>query len=86
MSQKAEPVSSKADFGANEWLVDELYEQYLKDKNAVDPAWWEFFEGYKPGEGGDGSGAGAPDAAATPATAPAPTGAPTGAPSLVVSR
>ena len=40
----------RADFGANEWLVDELYEQYLKDKNAVDPAWWDFFEGYKPAE------------------------------------
>ena len=39
---------SRADFGANEWLVDELYEQYLKDKNAVDPAWWDFFEGYQP--------------------------------------
>ncbi|MBB2922956.1 multifunctional oxoglutarate decarboxylase/oxoglutarate dehydrogenase thiamine pyrophosphate-binding subunit/dihydrolipoyllysine-residue succinyltransferase subunit [Cellulomonas cellasea] len=73
MSQKAEPVSSKADFGANEWLVDELYEQYLKDKNAVDPAWWEFFEGYKPGEGGDGSGAGAP---AAPASTPAPAAPP----------
>jgi 2-oxoglutarate decarboxylase len=48
VSQKAEPDSNHADFGANEWLVDELYEQYLKDKDAVDPAWWEFFEGYRP--------------------------------------
>ncbi len=40
----------RAVFGANEWLVDELYEQYLKDKNAVDPAWWDFFEGYRPQE------------------------------------
>lgn len=38
---------NRADFGANAWLVDELYEQYLQDKNAVDPAWWEFFEGYR---------------------------------------
>ena len=35
VSQKAEPDSIRADFGANEWLVDELYEQYLKDKNAA---------------------------------------------------
>jgi hypothetical protein len=25
-----------ATFGPNEWLVDELYEQFLADKNAVD--------------------------------------------------
>ena len=30
-------------FGPNDWLVDELYQQYLVDKNSVDPAWWEFF-------------------------------------------
>ena len=39
---------ASSSFGANEWLVDELYQQYLKDKNAVDPAWWEFFEDYTP--------------------------------------
>ena len=46
----------RAVFGANEWLVDELYEQYLKDKNAVDPAWWDFFEGYRPAPSPDASG------------------------------
>jgi 2-oxoglutarate dehydrogenase E1 component len=35
-------------FGANEWLVDEIYEQYLHDKDAVDPAWWDFFADYRP--------------------------------------
>ena len=50
VTQKAEPDSTRADFGANEWLVDELYQQYLQDRNAVDPAWWDFFEGYKPEE------------------------------------
>lgn len=44
-------------FGANEWLVDELYEQYLKDKNAVDPAWWDFFADYRPAEGPVSKGA-----------------------------
>ncbi|MFZ9284018.1 MAG: multifunctional oxoglutarate decarboxylase/oxoglutarate dehydrogenase thiamine pyrophosphate-binding subunit/dihydrolipoyllysine-residue succinyltransferase subunit, partial [Candidatus Nanopelagicales bacterium] len=39
-----------AAFGANEWLVDEIYEQYLKDPNSVDPAWHEFFADYVPGE------------------------------------
>jgi len=76
VSQKAEPDSTRADFGANEWLVDELYEQYLQDKNAVDPAWWEFFEGYKPGEkpatrDGDGDGSPAPSPGANGKAAPA---------------
>ncbi|MEO7447887.1 MAG: hypothetical protein ABI336_06380, partial [Humibacillus sp.] len=35
-----------AAFGPNEWLVDELYERYLGDKNSVDKAWWEFFKDY----------------------------------------
>ncbi|MGZ4661975.1 MAG: 2-oxoglutarate dehydrogenase E1 subunit family protein, partial [Arthrobacter sp.] len=26
--------------GGNEWLVDERYEQYQQDKNAVDAKWW----------------------------------------------
>jgi 2-oxoglutarate dehydrogenase E1 component len=37
-------------FGPNEWLVDEIYEQFLTDRSSVDPAWWEFFEGYTPAE------------------------------------
>ncbi len=39
-----------ASFGPNEWLVDEIYEQYLTDRNQVDPAWWEFFADYSPTE------------------------------------
>ena len=42
------PESRVASFGPNEWLVDEIYEQFLADRNSVDPAWWEFFEGYTP--------------------------------------
>jgi len=48
VAQKADPASLRAEFGANEWLVDELYEQYQHDPSSVDPAWWEFFEGYRP--------------------------------------
>ncbi|MCW2903978.1 MAG: 2-oxoglutarate dehydrogenase, subunit [Streptosporangiaceae bacterium] len=39
---------SKADFGPNEWLVDELYQKYLEDPNSVDRAWWNFFADYQP--------------------------------------
>ncbi|WP_066948178.1 multifunctional oxoglutarate decarboxylase/oxoglutarate dehydrogenase thiamine pyrophosphate-binding subunit/dihydrolipoyllysine-residue succinyltransferase subunit [Streptomyces lushanensis] len=41
-----------AAFGANEWLVDEIYQQYLQDPNSVDRAWWDFFADYKPGAPG----------------------------------
>jgi len=45
-------VSGQANspFGANDWLVDELYQQYLDDKESVDPAWWDFFADYQPSE------------------------------------
>ncbi|MCX6425101.1 MAG: 2-oxo acid dehydrogenase subunit E2, partial [Actinobacteria bacterium] len=39
-----------ASFGPNEWLVDEIYQQFITDKSSVDPAWWEFFEGYSPSD------------------------------------
>ncbi|MGO1288249.1 MAG: 2-oxoglutarate dehydrogenase E1 subunit family protein, partial [Cellulosimicrobium funkei] len=62
-------------FGANEWLVDELYEQYLQDKNAVDPAWWDFFEDYRPAERSDADttsdAPAAPSNGSVPAAAPA---------------
>ncbi len=44
------PESRMVGFGPNEWLVDEIYEQFLTDRSSVDPAWWEFFEGYAPPE------------------------------------
>jgi multifunctional 2-oxoglutarate metabolism enzyme len=56
-----------AAFGPNEWLVDELYQQYLKDKNSVDKAWWEFFSDYQPSDVAVGNGA-----ATAPASASAP--------------
>ena len=37
------------DFGANAWLVDEMYKQYKEDKNSVDEAWWPILENYTPG-------------------------------------
>lgn len=37
---------SSGEFGANEWLVDEMYELYLKDKNLVDKTWWPVLESY----------------------------------------
>lgn len=31
------------EFGGNEWLVDELYEQYRQNRNSVDKKWWPLF-------------------------------------------
>src|SRR5438045_2699148 len=43
-----EPHAGQADFGANEWLVEELYQRYLADPGSVDRAWWSFFADYQP--------------------------------------
>ncbi|TDU23436.1 multifunctional oxoglutarate decarboxylase/oxoglutarate dehydrogenase thiamine pyrophosphate-binding subunit/dihydrolipoyllysine-residue succinyltransferase subunit [Arthrobacter sp. JUb115] len=53
------------EFGGNEWLVDELFEQYLVDKNSVDKKWWDIFE----------SLAAEKKAPAAPAAQPAPAAA-----------
>ncbi|MEU2347605.1 multifunctional oxoglutarate decarboxylase/oxoglutarate dehydrogenase thiamine pyrophosphate-binding subunit/dihydrolipoyllysine-residue succinyltransferase subunit [Modestobacter sp. NPDC049651] len=41
--------SPVAGFGTNEWLVEEMYQQYLADPKSVDQAWHEFFADYRPG-------------------------------------
>ncbi|MGH3693083.1 MAG: multifunctional oxoglutarate decarboxylase/oxoglutarate dehydrogenase thiamine pyrophosphate-binding subunit/dihydrolipoyllysine-residue succinyltransferase subunit [Pseudonocardiaceae bacterium] len=41
-----------AQFGPNEWLVEEMYEQFLADPSAVDSSWHEFFADYRPGAPG----------------------------------
>lgn len=39
------------DFGANDWLIEEMYEQYQEDPGSVDAVWAEFFKtpGNRPG-------------------------------------
>ncbi|MEU3446222.1 multifunctional oxoglutarate decarboxylase/oxoglutarate dehydrogenase thiamine pyrophosphate-binding subunit/dihydrolipoyllysine-residue succinyltransferase subunit [Streptomyces thermolilacinus] len=74
--QDGQGQSPAAAFGANEWLVDEIYQQYLQDPNSVDRAWWDFFADYKPGSSGSadkpaGEAPAASGAAGT-ATQPAP--------------
>lgn len=69
-----------AAFGPNEWLVDEIYQQYLQDPNSVDRAWWDFFADYKPGVGAAApagtAAAGAADTTTAPKPAPAAPAAP----------
>ena len=44
----SDPATNQANFGANEWLVEELYQRYLADPGSVDRAWWSFFADYTP--------------------------------------
>ncbi|MGL3805911.1 multifunctional oxoglutarate decarboxylase/oxoglutarate dehydrogenase thiamine pyrophosphate-binding subunit/dihydrolipoyllysine-residue succinyltransferase subunit [Paeniglutamicibacter sp. R2-26] len=68
------------EFGGNEWLVDELYQQFLKDKNSVDKKWWDIFASLNSDQA-SASDAPAPAAPAAAAPAPATTSsAPTGTP------
>ncbi|WP_328992128.1 multifunctional oxoglutarate decarboxylase/oxoglutarate dehydrogenase thiamine pyrophosphate-binding subunit/dihydrolipoyllysine-residue succinyltransferase subunit [Kribbella sp. NBC_01245] len=51
MATEPSETNPLAAFGANEWLVDEMYQKFLQDPNSVDRAWWEFFKGYTPDTG-----------------------------------
>src|SRR3954453_16836949 len=78
------PSDPFAGFGPNEWLVYEMYQQYLKDPESGDKAWWEFFADYKPADaapnGAPTSGAAArsppTDQVSPPEPAPAPAPSP----------
>lgn len=66
-----------AAFGANEWLVDEMYERYKQDPNSVDKAWWDFFRNYHAEHGTEATPNGAtakpaPEQAGTKAAEKAP--------------
>ncbi|MGO4299260.1 multifunctional oxoglutarate decarboxylase/oxoglutarate dehydrogenase thiamine pyrophosphate-binding subunit/dihydrolipoyllysine-residue succinyltransferase subunit [Leifsonia sp. RAF41] len=63
---------SSGEFGANEWLVDELYEQFVQDKNSVDKSWWPILEHYHPAVKDDST----PSPDETPAPTPAEPNAP----------
>ena len=67
------------DFGANSWLVEEMYEQFRNDPTSVSDAWREFFSDYK-SMLGNGASNGATTSPAPVAPAAAPTTAPTVAP------
>lgn len=65
------------DYGANDWLIDEMREQYLADPTSVDETWRDFFakEGLKPASPATTRAPETPAPAKTaekPAPAPAP--------------
>ncbi len=81
-----EPVTPPSDFGANEWLVEDMYERYKADPNSVDAAWHEFFADYRNSVTGPPNGRGGEQATSSkPAqsgtgTAETPTQAPDAGP------
>jgi 2-oxoglutarate decarboxylase len=59
-------------FGANEWLVDEMYARYLKDPTSVDQTWLDFFSKFTPESARSVAPSDAPEAAPHVEHAPRP--------------
>ena len=61
----------QTDFGANEWLVYEIHQQYLKDPESVSEAWREFLSDYDPSgaDTGNGQASGGSNGTPPPASA-----------------
>jgi 2-oxoglutarate dehydrogenase E1 component len=55
--QSSTSAPTEADFGANDWLLEEMYEQYTADPNSVDETWAEYFKIHGAPVSGDGDGA-----------------------------
>jgi 2-oxoglutarate dehydrogenase E1 component len=66
-----DPRAVERTFGPNDWLVDEMYEQYLADPSSVSESWQDFFADYRRA-GGNGQAAAAPAPAAAPSAPAAP--------------
>ena len=84
----ASQSGSSSDFGANDWLVEEMYERYQQDPTSVEPSWITYFEENNSGAPASAAIAGAPRGGTpptpkathlltqTPAIAPSPGVAP----------
>ncbi|HYP46280.1 MAG TPA: multifunctional oxoglutarate decarboxylase/oxoglutarate dehydrogenase thiamine pyrophosphate-binding subunit/dihydrolipoyllysine-residue succinyltransferase subunit [Propionibacteriaceae bacterium] len=64
------------DFGANDWLLEEMYEQYRLDPGSVDQSWVEYFAAHGQPSGSDNAtttnGHSTSASAKSPAVEPAP--------------
>ena len=49
--------AAEADFGANDWLLEEMYEQYSADPSSVDETWAVYFKAHGAPSAGAGDGA-----------------------------
>jgi 2-oxoglutarate dehydrogenase E1 component len=69
MLSSSNPGNTQADFGANEWLVAEMYAQWLENPDSVDRSWIPILERYQQTQ----SGAQVTQSAVASAPAPAVT-------------
>jgi len=69
---ESDTVKDSVEFGANEWLVDELWSLYQKDPELVEKSWWPLFESRSSGHAGAATVAPAvsPGSDPSPMTAP----------------
>jgi multifunctional 2-oxoglutarate metabolism enzyme len=78
-TQQTSPDNPLADFGPNEWIVDDMYQRYLADPASVDAAWHDFFADYKPADAlASGSAATTNGASPVTGTSPAAVSGPAG--------
>jgi 2-oxoglutarate dehydrogenase E1 component len=69
------------ELGPNEWLVDEMYEQYRDNPSSVSPSWQEFFADYRRDQHEPVATAPVPAPAPAAPAAPSPTPTPSPGPS-----
>ncbi|GAA2854420.1 multifunctional oxoglutarate decarboxylase/oxoglutarate dehydrogenase thiamine pyrophosphate-binding subunit/dihydrolipoyllysine-residue succinyltransferase subunit [Microbacterium arabinogalactanolyticum] len=72
MSNQVTGVGGDGGFGANSWLVDELYEQFKQDRNSVDKEWWPILENYTPDAAAAQTARTSDTPSVAPVTAPIP--------------
>ncbi|MCW2793299.1 MAG: 2-oxoglutarate dehydrogenase component, partial [Nocardioides sp.] len=68
------PEQPSAEFGANEWLVEEMYDQYKSDPGSVDPTWVSYFKDHASGKGSANGSANGSSNGSPAKAAPAPAG------------
>jgi multifunctional 2-oxoglutarate metabolism enzyme len=60
------------DYGANSWLVEEMYEKYRQNPDSVDKAWWPILEKYQSTQGAVAASPAVPVAPVSDATSSIP--------------
>ncbi|MGI3780966.1 MAG: 2-oxo acid dehydrogenase subunit E2, partial [Janthinobacterium lividum] len=70
-STTASSGTEETDFGANDWLLEEMFERFTADPSSVDPSWADYFAAHGAPGGASPSASAAPEPAASKPVAPA---------------
>ncbi len=77
MSSESSQTDQSGEFGANQWLVEEMHEQWLANPDSVDKEWWPILERFNAARNGQAASAAAPVVSpVAPVAAPAASAAP----------